>query len=50
MSDEEVERIVKFLKLQKEPDYIESVTEDEDQTFESSEDQKAMEMIYIVKL
>lgn len=41
VSDEEVERIVKFLKLQKEPDYIESVTEDEDQTFESSEDPKS---------
>lgn len=35
VKDEEVERIVKFLKLQGEPDYIENLTDDEDGTFES---------------
>jgi S-DNA-T family DNA segregation ATPase FtsK/SpoIIIE len=36
--DDEVERIVKFLKLQGEPSYVESVTEDEDGTFESNDE------------
>ena len=31
VKDDEVERIVKFLKIQGEPNYIESITEDEDQ-------------------
>ena len=37
--DEEVERIVKFLKLQGEPSYLESITEDEDNTFESGNEE-----------
>ncbi|RZI45821.1 DNA translocase FtsK [Candidatus Finniella inopinata] len=35
--DEEVERIVKFLKLQGEPSYLESITEDEEGATESGE-------------
>ncbi len=46
VKDEEVERIVQYLKLQGEPTYIDSITEDETETFSEPGDERTGDPIY----
>lgn len=46
VKDDEVERIVQYLKLQGEPTYIDSITEDETESFSESSDDRGGDPIY----
>jgi DNA segregation ATPase FtsK/SpoIIIE, S-DNA-T family len=46
VKDDEVERIVQYLKLQSEPAYIESITEDESEGFADLDEEKSADPMY----